>query len=589
MAEDTSALQQGDLPGGYWSVAPAPPAGTFDIGLVMAGAVSAGAFSAGALDFLIEALDAFEADKQAERKRHGPDPRTWSIPGHMVRIRVMAGASAGSIASAIAAVALKYRFPHVSSDTVKPERNPFYRAWVSRIDIGRMLETRDLDDPAAPLTSLLDSTSLTEIADEVFNYRAEAAPPRPYLHSPVRYLFALNNVRGIPYFVQMIGAQKSQGFAMIGHGDYASFDVRYRDGAGAPARADDVRMAFPNSATGWKCFATAALGSGAFPAFLAPRWYQPDAANFKYRFLLGPGGMKGALRAVEIKPSWNGGVTPDPYTSAVIDGGTLNNEPLARTELAGIAGENPRSGRLANRATILIDPFPDLAAHTDDPRRGQRTDVFGSLMGLLSGWISQARFSASDLALADNGEVYSRYLLAPDRGEADPGGATALACGALGGFSGFLSEQYRRHDYLLGRRNCQHFLRRYFVVPLDNEHVTAAINPALLAEGQPWIVKGDDGRLELQLIPLLGRLATPEPQPAWPIDQFAPDSIAAGIKRRVNAVAYALARSKIKSTFYQIVFYLLWGACGWMVRRELARKVVAAVTRELKKHKLLSS
>lgn len=52
---------------------PAPPPGTFELGLCMAGAVSAGAYTAGVLDLLIEALDAFEAEK-ARRRAVGDAP-----------------------------------------------------------------------------------------------------------------------------------------------------------------------------------------------------------------------------------------------------------------------------------------------------------------------------------------------------------------------------------------------------------------------------------------------------------------------------------------------------------------------------------
>mgnify|MGYP000712257296 FL=1 len=72
--------------------------GTFEIGLVLAGAVSAGAYTAGVLDFLIEALEAWYADKQ-----DGKD-----VPRHEIKIRVIAGASAGAITGAITATALRY-------------------------------------------------------------------------------------------------------------------------------------------------------------------------------------------------------------------------------------------------------------------------------------------------------------------------------------------------------------------------------------------------------------------------------------------------------------------------------------------------
>lgn len=39
---------------------------------------------------------------------------------------------------------------------------------------------------------------------------------------------------------------------------------------------------------------------------------------------------------------------------------------------------------------------------------------------------------------------------------------------ALGGFLGFFHQDFRRHDYLLGRHNCRSLMRSYFAVPIDN-------------------------------------------------------------------------------------------------------------------------
>jgi hypothetical protein len=57
----------------------------FKIGINMAGAISAGAYTAGVLDFLIEALDQWEAAKQ----------RGDMVPRHEVSLDVFSGASAG--------------------------------------------------------------------------------------------------------------------------------------------------------------------------------------------------------------------------------------------------------------------------------------------------------------------------------------------------------------------------------------------------------------------------------------------------------------------------------------------------------------
>jgi hypothetical protein len=46
----------------------------------------------------------------------------------------------------------------------------------------------------------------------------------------------------------------------------------------------------------------------------------------------------------------------------------------------------------------------------------------------------------------------------------------SLACGSLGGFGGFFSKELRIHDFMLGRRNCQKFIRKYFCVPESAEN-----------------------------------------------------------------------------------------------------------------------
>lgn len=71
----------------------------FELGLVQAGAISAGAYTAGVIDFLIEAMDAWE-----KRKDH-PD-----VPHHDVKLKVISGASAGGMTAAITAAALQSEF-----------------------------------------------------------------------------------------------------------------------------------------------------------------------------------------------------------------------------------------------------------------------------------------------------------------------------------------------------------------------------------------------------------------------------------------------------------------------------------------------
>ncbi len=92
------------------STSPVEP-GTFEIGLVLGGTVAAGAYTAGVLDFLIEALDAWEALRKTEPAQ---------APKHKVLIKIITGTSGGGVNAAIAARALAYKFPHVSNGTAKP-------------------------------------------------------------------------------------------------------------------------------------------------------------------------------------------------------------------------------------------------------------------------------------------------------------------------------------------------------------------------------------------------------------------------------------------------------------------------------------
>jgi predicted acylesterase/phospholipase RssA len=80
---------------GKWFIdQPEPPEHTYELALVLGGTVSAGCYTAGALDFLIEALNSWSADK--DRK----DPRA---PTHNLTIRVIAGTFGCAVNAALGA------------------------------------------------------------------------------------------------------------------------------------------------------------------------------------------------------------------------------------------------------------------------------------------------------------------------------------------------------------------------------------------------------------------------------------------------------------------------------------------------------
>jgi hypothetical protein len=573
--------------GGYAEVEPDPPRGTFEIGLVMAGAVSAGAYTAGVMDFLIEALDCWEAAKRA-RAQVTSDSSQWDIPGHQVKLRVVSGASAGAMTGAIAAVALNYDFPHVGTDTAGSQ-NPFYRAWVEQLDISKLLQLRDLQDRNAPVVSLLDSTALQEILDSVLSYQARRAPERPYLRPDVRFIFTQGNLRGIPYRLSLEG-DVDAGLGLIAHSDYQSFCLNFLAGEPWQRRADDIALGAPDPVgrdgrlnPTWQALGCAALASGAFPIGLAPRLIRRDTGDFEWRFVRVPGGGR-TKPYMKLTPSWTRGNSR--YRSMVVDGGALHNGPLelARIDLAGILGRNPREGKAANRATILVDAFADRAGTLDDPTRGQDPGILGVLGSLMSAWKDHARFNPVDLALAADKDTFSRFLIAPTRGTSRESHEFALACGALGGFSGFLCEAYRRHDFLLGRRNCQEFLRDRFCLPADNRPVFSALNPGLKRAPSPWLVAWN-GASCLPIIPLLGSAKEPQPLPSWPAQAFDPQMLRGPEKVRLNAVLDRVLRTSVGLNG------LSGGIARWIVRRHVCRtavnKSIEIVTGQLRERGLV--
>ncbi len=158
-----------------------------------------------------------------------------------------------------------------------------------------------------------------------------------------------------------------------------------------------------------------------------------------------------------------------PYQFWSVDGGLINNEPLetARIALAGAPdARNERDPTKADRAVLMIDPFPDDTGYSA-PEHGEIPDMLGAAFALLPTLKNQARFKPEEVMLALHEDVYSRFLIVPRRGGRHES-ETDIASAGLGGFAGFVDAELRMHDFQLGRRNAQKFLRDHLVVHRDN-------------------------------------------------------------------------------------------------------------------------
>jgi hypothetical protein len=525
---------------------------TFEIGIALAGAVSAGAYTAGVLDFLFEALDAWSL-----AKANGED-----VPNHNVVLRVITGASAGGMNGAIAAAALHYDYPHTRAadgpDHNNALGNPFYAAWVKKIDMGMFLELSDLKQK--PLPSLLDSSQLETIVREIVEYEG---PPvkdkrkRAWIANPLPILLTVSNLRGVPYNVHFSGSGKGRGHGMILHEDhlgFAAMDLSGRKAEDPYAWRQDQPggglpiVAMPNGdaklhdllvlpaekafAGAWKKLGATALATGAFPAFLASRLLERPGKDYEYRYPYIDADNKAHTRP----PAWPDDETPDPYSFLCVDGGAMNNEPfeLARLTLAGQCEKNPRKGKDANKAVVMIDPLTDGAK----PGPNSYVAIHETAGQLLSSLVQQARFTPTQYALAADGNVYSRFMIAPSRRGLN--GDASLAGAGLGAFLGFFSEDYQRHDFLLGRRNCQKFLKEWFTLPVTN--------PLFETQVADW----DDEKKErfrgkplgdaphYQIVPLVGDCNIAEACPCWPKNRYRLDRATTRlIERRVKKASSA--------------------------------------------------
>jgi hypothetical protein len=513
------------------------PAHTFEIGLVLGGTVSAGCYTAGVLDFLIEALDAWTLAKQAGDAQ---------VDQHSVKIKIAAGTSGGGINAVLLARALGFAAkpynPHASEIT-----NLLHTIWVDKLDIAGLLESGDLVKDE-PVMALLCAKSLDRAADLAATF---VGPPLGTNNTPKRrdyvgpYLpvaLTTTNLRGVPYAAEFRG-NAGRPECYIERADHLRFLVNVTGGAvpipPTSIKPDETWIDYTTSngpfgvyKLPWGPILEAARATSAFPVGLPPIVIHRNVEQYRYRFTVVERADR-TREAVWMKPQWpyliaDGYSKTDPYEALCVDGGVFNNEPItiARDALAGPLGVNERDGSKAKRAVLLVDPFSDSASigpvHDDG--------VWKSAGGLLGGLTSGARFQTADLSLFTDKDVYSRFLVTPVGEIKDDGvtktvtGGAAIASAGLSAFLGFVCRDFREHDFQLGRRNCQQFLRAYFTLKSNNPVFT---DPT--PDGVP--------PFDRPIIPLVGSAKDEVPPPNWPAGKFHPESITPQIKTRLQRVA----------------------------------------------------
>lgn len=595
------------------------PEKEFKVGLAMAGAVSAGAYSAGVFDFLMEALSEWE-------KARARDPAgVPAVPDHRTVLAAFSGASAGSITAAIGLLsAWKGAAPNVAAAPawVLPE---LYDTWVVCPDltdspVGGLLDTSDLHDAAGkakPVLSLLNSEPLDAIGKRAISAAQkrvpETATANPFLPAETHLFMTQTGTRGVPYAIGFRGGASVIDYGMIAHADRAHYVLKgigTNDFTSPWASFDASKPLDLTAAPGgdgpaapdFSGFIQDTLASSAFPAGLQARLVHTPVADYQQRMWPLPLSV-GEMKA--LVPHWNL-QGPGEYQGVAIDGGVINNQPFDFTRYSlmslvlpdggvvddlsklppgapltrasvpadAVFASNPRNQQDADRMVVMIAPFPEpptFLTNLPDIRDNRLVTMIKRLLPVL---LQQARFQPEEAVLALRDDVASRWMIVPRRYDAqkklEP---YAIACGALGGFGGFLDRRYREHDYALGRLNCQLFLANWFGLPATNPHFGK--NKVMLPQPVSGTINPNvPPNVQAALIPLYGTAAQLVQVPPWPkISKAKFNAIMAAIETRADVLVPQLIKNEIGG-FWGWIATLIWKWSGSKKLTTMIRDIV---------------
>lgn len=409
------------------------------IGLVLAGAVTAGAYTAGVLDYLFNTLFLWE-------EKYKSDPINTPKPN--VVIDIFTGASAGSIAAAVSLIGLAKDSLKEVDDPYSKEaaENLLFDTWVNfglkdDEDICEYLFSVE-DLKAGKLDALLNIDFMDHLIDKiVMKTRSIEVNILPTFINPnLDVLFTLSNLKGIPIDLYFDSDKRRVAHTMSYHKAFAYFQ---NNKPASDLSKLDLDLSDDHSV---RFFLKCARASGAFPIGLKsisfsniPKDY--ISANLKRIF---GDGFKFIPRV------------EDDYSFIAVDGGMTNNEPIAEA-LSVIGKEFNKNYKL-----IMIDPFPNYIPENPFKDKEVKEDLFHIVPQLISTLRQQASFKEKDISdmFDDNTD---KNMIWPTRyDENNKPLKNTIACGALSGFAGFINKSFRIHDYMLGRKNCQSFLRYYF-------------------------------------------------------------------------------------------------------------------------------
>jgi len=471
---------------------------TFRLGIAMAGAISAGAYTAGVIDYLLEALDRWEQAKATNRSLSPDDPAyDHSIPMHDVVIEVLGGASAGAMTAAIMTMALS---KGISPIRMLPQGeeltgNLLYDAWVGlndtpdQLTLQQMFGTDDIQD-GKPLRSILNSLPVRRIGERAMEAAQPGAAWPAYVSPDLQVMLTLSNLRGIPISIAFRPSdpgdvehiQAALGNAqtveeinrvftehpgayhtMHVHKTTAHFGVVPPGETPTAPVPDSVMPIDLTKPEDRRKLVDYAIASGAFPIALSPVDFASEGSSHAsdHQAAYAPPRSYFLAQLRRMFPQEANHLlsqVEEAYHYTAVDGGTLNNEPFGEV----IDLLRQKGGHQDNYALLVIDPFPSTQKLEDYDFPDSIAGVAGQLIAALR---QQAMVKEQEIRQGFEDD-YTVAMIMPSRQEMVEGtprpAAHPIACGSLEGFGGFFHRPFREHDFFLGRKNCQSFLRQHF-------------------------------------------------------------------------------------------------------------------------------
>lgn len=491
----------------------------------MAGAVSAGAYTAGVMDYLLEALREWEEKKGQQ-----------DIPSHKVVIPIMGGASAGGMTALLTASTINNEIksvplPNNSNLLDEHPENKLYHSWVDLVDkdmFQKMLDTSDIS--SGNVVSLLNSNFIDDIAIKMIQSDTENWKPTPsFFEMPVKVFTTLSNLNGFKYNINFSGNNRKEKYNMAVHNDYACFEL-FDEKTSQPQTPGWMPLNF-KTGDFIQTARDAAMATGAFPIGLKSRILERDASYVN--------NIPWLKEIFQNTP-----IDQNKIKTLNIDGGMINNEPfekvrylldeitieqksikyniLNKEEKQEFLNEINTSYKNFENTVFMIDPFPSQDVAEEFDYNQNLTNIISETFSTMT---AQMRAKPINYRSAMEEDDASQFIISPSRKREDSDGTfkdffgeKAIACGTMGGFSGFLSKEFRIHDYYLGKYNCEMFLRKYFTIP--EEALNA--NP-IFAEGYSGVDKSKfvvvcaDGKRTYPIIPIFKPEA---PADTFPIPTF---------------------------------------------------------------------